>query len=232
MKFLFWNIQGRPLGHLVRALVDEHDVDVVVLAEVKNPRALLDTLNAGLGQRTFHTDPLPDTVSSRSASREATSMTTRNLWGTVPETKEKEDSPLAILREQGQLLADMTRDEVRGLVVVQPYDRGPAGVTRDRFGDVKEERDEGLMAELYFQVPKLDGYRYLFLEVTLPVTMGYPVVIRDVINDTPSKLCRSREEFEEGLQAAFQSNAVHEVIAGLRTASRSRNQEQQPDPLQ
>ncbi len=69
MKFLFWNIQKKPLGHLVRALVDEHDIDMVILAEVETPRTILDTLNAGLGQRTFHTDPLPDTVSRRGGRR-------------------------------------------------------------------------------------------------------------------------------------------------------------------
>ena len=64
MKFLFWNIQKKPLGHLVRALVDEHDIDVVILAEVNDARAILDALSAGRG-RGFHTDPLPDTMSRR-----------------------------------------------------------------------------------------------------------------------------------------------------------------------
>jgi hypothetical protein len=65
VKFLFWNIQKKPLGYLVRKLVDEHDIDIVILAEVENPRAILDALSAGRGGRDFHTDPLPDTVSRR-----------------------------------------------------------------------------------------------------------------------------------------------------------------------
>ena len=153
-------------------------------------------------------------------------MTMRNLWGNVPETKE--DSPIAILRQQGQLLADMTSDEVRGLVVVQSFDRGPQMI-RDSSGVIKERRDEGLTGELYFQVPKLNGYRYLFLEVELPVSLGYPVVIKDLVNDH-SSICRSQDEFEQGLQTAFQSDAVREIIAGLRTASRGVEQAWQPQP--
>jgi hypothetical protein len=57
VKFLFWNIQGKPLGHLVRALVDEHDIDVVILAEWgEDPWQILNALNQGNAQRLFHTD--------------------------------------------------------------------------------------------------------------------------------------------------------------------------------
>lgn len=65
MKFLFWNIRGKPLGHLVRAMVDEHDVDIVVLAEWgQDPWGILNALNARGAQRIFYTDDLPEQIAA------------------------------------------------------------------------------------------------------------------------------------------------------------------------
>lgn len=48
MRFLFWNLNRRPLQTALRAIVDEHDVDVVMLAEsAVHDAVLLDTLNRG-----------------------------------------------------------------------------------------------------------------------------------------------------------------------------------------
>lgn len=139
-------------------------------------------------------------------------MTTRDLWGDLPENKE--GSADAILREQGQHLAEKTNHEVRGYVPIRPFTREtPWG-----------RRDTGFTVDFYFEVPNLNGYRYLFLEVELPVSMGYPVELKDRINDT-EYTCDTRAEFEQKLQEAFTSEAVRDVIAGLRTASRSMNQE-------
>jgi endonuclease/exonuclease/phosphatase family metal-dependent hydrolase len=66
LKFLFWNIQKKPLGHLVRALVDEHDIDIVILAEGGSDRwEMLHTLNRDRTQHLFHTDDLPDPMTRR-----------------------------------------------------------------------------------------------------------------------------------------------------------------------
>jgi hypothetical protein len=37
VTFLFWNLNRKPLQHLLAALVEEHDVDVVLLVENKIP---------------------------------------------------------------------------------------------------------------------------------------------------------------------------------------------------
>ncbi len=44
MRFLYWNLNRKPIGHLVAALVHEHSVDVLVLSEcdVDLPRFMLD----------------------------------------------------------------------------------------------------------------------------------------------------------------------------------------------
>jgi hypothetical protein len=148
------------------------------------------------------------------------SMSTRDLWEDVPDAKQ--DSPDVILREQGQWLADKTNNEVRGYVPLRPVNRGS-----ERFiGDSGYDSDRpnwGFTADFYFEVPNLNGYRHLFLEVKLPVSMGYPVTMTDHINAKQST-CHSQDEFEQALQAAFKSKAVRDVIAGLRTASRGMNQ--------
>src|SRR5688572_32875155 len=49
--FLFWNLNRRPLLPLIRALVEEHGVDVLVLAESQLlPEVLLEELNAQTDQ--------------------------------------------------------------------------------------------------------------------------------------------------------------------------------------
>jgi hypothetical protein len=63
VNLLFWNIRGKRLGHLVRALVDEHDVDIVVLAELgETPWDILTALNAGNARHVFHMDELLEQV--------------------------------------------------------------------------------------------------------------------------------------------------------------------------
>ena len=46
-KFLFWNLEGKELQHLVAQLAEEHSVDLIVLSECKTPiTTMLMELNA------------------------------------------------------------------------------------------------------------------------------------------------------------------------------------------
>lgn len=46
-RFLFWNLEGKDLQHLVAQLAEEHSVDLIVLAECRTPSAtMLMQLNA------------------------------------------------------------------------------------------------------------------------------------------------------------------------------------------
>ena len=48
LTFLFWNLNGQPLGSMVASLAHEHDVDVLMLAECSLPASeLLTELNRG-----------------------------------------------------------------------------------------------------------------------------------------------------------------------------------------
>jgi hypothetical protein len=146
-------------------------------------------------------------------------MSMRDLWEDVPDARQ--DSPDMILREQGQRLAEKTNNEVRGYVPIRPFSR------RIFLPEKGYTPEEGFTVDFYFEVPNLNGYRYLFLEIELPVSMGYPVKLIDHINDNEA-VCHTREEFEQKLQTAFKSKAVRDVIAGLRTASQAMNQEWSP----
>jgi hypothetical protein len=148
-------------------------------------------------------------------------MSTRDLWDDIPDARQ--DSPDVILREQGERLAEKTDGEVRGYVPIRPIERGTEHAVHKTSGSVILRPRQGFTADLYFEVPTLNGYRHLFIEVELPLSMGYPVVLKDHIN-LEEHLCDTREEFEQKLEAAFKSPAVREIIAGLRTASRSMTQ--------
>lgn len=47
INFLFWNLNKKPLEHLIKELAFQHDVDVIMLAEYEgNPTRLLQVINA------------------------------------------------------------------------------------------------------------------------------------------------------------------------------------------
>lgn len=149
-------------------------------------------------------------------------MSIRDLWEDVPEPKL--DTPDMILREQGKHLAEKTNGEVQGYVPIRPFDRGSRRFREKSTGTESDRPDWGFTVDFYFEVPNLNGYRYLFIQVELPVSMAYPVRLTDHINDEKA-ICHSKEEFEQKLQAAFNSTAARDVIAGLRSASRSMNED-------
>lgn len=48
MKFLFWNIKDNNIGQVLSQIVEDHEVDVVILAECKGKMGILSDLNAGV----------------------------------------------------------------------------------------------------------------------------------------------------------------------------------------
>ncbi|MCU1346976.1 MAG: Endonuclease/Exonuclease/phosphatase family protein [Acidobacteria bacterium] len=62
-KFLFWNLNERPLAHLVRAVVVDAEIDFILLAECDIPRyELLTILNRGLDRQYDLVDDLSQVV--------------------------------------------------------------------------------------------------------------------------------------------------------------------------
>lgn len=61
-RFLFWNLNRRPIAHLVRALLLDHEIDIVALAECNiSPYDLLSIINGGVTERQF---AITDTLSN------------------------------------------------------------------------------------------------------------------------------------------------------------------------
>lgn len=52
MRFLFWNINRKPLQNLIASIVGEHDVDVILIAENEIPLVrMLNSLNYGKSRK-------------------------------------------------------------------------------------------------------------------------------------------------------------------------------------
>lgn len=145
-------------------------------------------------------------------------MSIRDLWDDIPDARE--DSPDVILREQGERLAEKTNGEVRGYVPIRPVDRGGEVLTKDGYLRTARQR---LHRRLLLRGSKPQRVPPPVLGSRTPCLYGYPVSLTDHIN-AKEAICHSREEFEQKLREAFKSKAVRDVIAGLRTASRSMNQ--------
>lgn len=58
MKFLFWNVKKNPVGPILSKIVEAHDVDVVILAECRDPGEMLIELNDG-NENQFHLPDIP-----------------------------------------------------------------------------------------------------------------------------------------------------------------------------
>jgi hypothetical protein len=56
MKFLFWNIRKKSIGSVISEVVEEHKVDVVILAECSDEVAILSALNAETSRLFYLTD--------------------------------------------------------------------------------------------------------------------------------------------------------------------------------
>lgn len=56
MRFLFWNIKRNPLGQILAEVVQEHGIEVVILAECPDKMAILQSLNTNTDRLFYLTD--------------------------------------------------------------------------------------------------------------------------------------------------------------------------------
>jgi len=61
MKFLFWNIKKNPVGPILSNIVQTHNIDIVILAECRDPGVILVDLNDASDNQVY----LPDTPGPR-----------------------------------------------------------------------------------------------------------------------------------------------------------------------
>lgn len=115
-----------------------------------------------------------------------------NLWGSLPEVSPVL-APVAILREQGQMLAQATK----GLL----------------YADARVQADgSGFEVAMRIVAPSLNSYTYEILRVTHGVEL-YPA--RVGADGTGIVECRDQQAFEETVAKVLQSDRVRRAISGL-----------------
>jgi hypothetical protein len=132
----------------------------------------------------------------------------KSLWGTLP-TEPTVLAPVAILKQQGQLLAKATD----GLLTVETRVDHPSYL--NPFGrDVSIGK---IHVTMYLIATALNNYRFQVLEVIHDIEM-YPAL---VVADESRFECADQESFEEAVAQVLQSERVRRAIAGLLAQMRS-----------
>jgi len=122
----------------------------------------------------------------------------KNLWGELP-TISNVRAPVAILREQGEVLEKATQ----GLLSCRVSQRSEGNAFR---------------IEMALLARSLDNYTFSILEAYHGVTL-YPVTIFPSEGNRIE--CKDQESFENALSSVLQSETVRRAISGLLTQMKS-----------
>jgi hypothetical protein len=130
----------------------------------------------------------------------ATSARVENFWGTdFPEVGES--TPVVLLRQQAELLGELTDGKVSG--VVKKADLG--GTT---------------YASMYLAVPAMGDYQFKLLSLAHPVVANpadpFPITVETSLPDGSKKEISSMREFEEWLKEFLSSEPVHIAIGAMK----------------
>lgn len=127
-------------------------------------------------------------------------MTTKNLWGNFEDLK-KIRTPLAILREQGELLTSSTDGILEGRISSEKYYLG------------------GFEISLFIVAPMLNEYSCLVLKLRHPLDF-YPVTVTSDFTSSSIE-CKTEEDFIRGLGTILSSDEVRDIIQSLISQSSS-----------
>jgi hypothetical protein len=122
-------------------------------------------------------------------------MTTKNLWGQLPELAPIK-TPYAILLEQAAMLRELTN----GLLVGDVKPSGPL---------MKEDKFE---IKLLIVAPALANYSYTVLTIIYPVITLYPVTLKPSYEEDKSVECQSEEQLIQALEKVLSSVRTQKVI--------------------
>jgi len=140
-------------------------------------------------------------------------MTTKNLWGQLPETATIK-TPYAILLEQAAMLRELTN----GLLV--------GDVKRSQNGPV-DQLMRGFEIKLLIVAPALANYSYTVLTVIYPVITLYPVTLKPSYEEDKSVECQSEEQLMQALEKVLSSVRTQKVITNLLAQIQADNSYQQ-----
>jgi len=123
-----------------------------------------------------------------------------NLWGDLSLDKETR-TPYTILREQANLLTEMTEEALAGIVI-------------------RIRREPGLFTyNLEISSQAIPKYSYRLLQVNFPPLL-YPLTMADFTNDVEYE-SENEEKFIKDLGEILSSEKVKKVVLGLRSQSKA-----------
>ncbi|NEO88211.1 MAG: hypothetical protein F6J87_28730 [Spirulina sp. SIO3F2] len=119
-----------------------------------------------------------------------------SLWGEIPAPEDLPDLPKTILREQAEILTEVTGGALIGEV------------------SQRNQSSQTFSAALSIQVPSLDNYIFNVVSIAYPIHL-YPVTIQDQTGESQGHVCHTVEEYKEQLGLILSSERVKSVIAAL-----------------
>jgi hypothetical protein len=138
----------------------------------------------------------------------AMSVSTESLWPDGFGALAEDQPPVAILRQQAELLGEQTKNLVEGEVETTTTDF-------KRF----------LRHTFFLVAPTLNFYRYPLLEVEHSATQLYPATIKVAWLDKPQEpnlevKAETESAFKEGLKTVFADDETQRIIRTLIAQSR------------
>jgi hypothetical protein len=149
-----------------------------------------------------------------------------NLWPNV-DTAPTVTTPLSILREQGAVLGQITKNILEGEVISETDEAPESSDSLDNTLRIltmspvelraARQQDPVFYHSFYIKAPVLGNYRYKLLYVQHPITL-YPASI--VVNGRRVE-CADEREFKAHLSAALSAKKTTDVLAALINQSRN-----------
>ena len=127
-------------------------------------------------------------------------MSTKNLWGNFEDLKIIK-TPLAILREQGELLTASTDGVLEGRISSNKHYSG------------------GFSISLFIVAPMLNEYSCEVLSLVHPLEF-YPLEVVSNFIDSSIE-CKTEDDFLRGLGTILSSGKVRDIIQSLISQSKS-----------
>ena len=118
-----------------------------------------------------------------------------NPWEKLKQHASELVAPIAVLREQAQLLSQATDGLIQGAVD-------------------SETSGKYVTVALTAYVPAMNNYSIVLLTVRHDVLL-YPATVISPWADTPNRRCNSKQELEEAVVAALSDDAIQKIVASL-----------------
>ena len=147
----------------------------------------------------------------------------KSLWGELL-AGDVSHTPLTILREQGDILTQMTKGVLEGIVSTTTLPKALPSLAYNLtgVGAISGLLPSVLRATLSIIAPKLDGYIFQVLQVDYELDR-YPVTVYDDVNKIPYT-CADEKAFVDAVKEVLSSEQVRKAIGLLLAQSHSEQQ--------